>query len=39
MDLISDIVFGQPDNALEKEDGGKWLFVLTNAIRSQVLYA
>ena len=37
MDLIADLLCGQPDGALDKEDGGPWLNILTNSIQGQVL--
>ncbi|KAM3504137.1 hypothetical protein MY10362_003758 [Beauveria mimosiformis] len=36
MDLIGDLLCGQPDGALQREDGGRWLEILTHSIQSQV---
>ncbi|RMJ29047.1 Cytochrome p450 [Aspergillus sp. HF37] len=36
LDLISDIVCGQPANALERENASPWLDILTASIQSQV---
>lgn len=38
MDLIADLLCGQPEGALEKEDGGFWLNILSNVYQGQVLY-
>ncbi|KAF3386178.1 putative sterigmatocystin biosynthesis P450 monooxygenase [Penicillium rolfsii] len=36
MDLIGDLLCGQPEGALKQENGGRWLEILTHAIQSQV---
>ncbi|THC96957.1 hypothetical protein EYZ11_003565 [Aspergillus tanneri] len=36
LDLIADLICGQPDGCLRKEDGGVWLDILRNVIQSQV---
>ncbi|KAK0506872.1 hypothetical protein JMJ35_010726 [Cladonia borealis] len=36
IDLISDMMFGQPEGALEREKGGSWVDYLIGAIQSQV---
>ena len=38
MDLIGDLLCGQPEGALEQENGGRWLEILTHSIQSQVWY-
>ncbi|KAM3549100.1 hypothetical protein MY1884_008890 [Beauveria asiatica] len=35
MDLIRDLLCGQPDGALQREDGGRRLEILTHSIQSQ----
>ncbi|KAJ5195942.1 hypothetical protein N7449_006421 [Penicillium cf. viridicatum] len=36
MDLIGDLICGQPEGALQRENGGRWLEILTQLIQSQV---
>ncbi|KAJ5603974.1 hypothetical protein N7537_006930 [Penicillium hordei] len=36
MDLIGDLLCGQPEGALQQENGGRWLDILTQSIQSQV---
>ncbi|RJE23611.1 Cytochrome p450 [Aspergillus sclerotialis] len=36
LDIVSDIVCGEPARALERENGGPWLNILTASIQSQV---
>ncbi|KAJ5618269.1 hypothetical protein N7528_006912 [Penicillium herquei] len=36
MDLITDLICGQPQGALDQENGGNWLDILTRTIQSQV---
>lgn len=38
MDLIGDLLCGQPEGALDQENGGRWLEILTHSIQSQVWY-
>ncbi|KAM5343381.1 hypothetical protein ACJ41O_011918 [Fusarium nematophilum] len=37
LDLISDLICSQPEGALERGNGGRWLEILTHSIQGQVL--